>query len=77
MFVFQEGRTALIWAAMNGHTEVVKALIEGRADVEAKEKVRSRCCVSRLGAKYQIPLAICGLIADHLVVVLFLACKTY
>jgi hypothetical protein len=46
MFVSQEGRTALIWAAMNGHTEVVKALIEGRANVEAKEKVRCRRCVS-------------------------------
>jgi ankyrin repeat protein len=46
MFVSQEGRTALIWAAMNGHTEVVKALIEEDADVEAKEKVRRRCCVS-------------------------------
>ena len=35
-----------MWAAMNGHTEVVKALIEGRANVEAKEKVRHRHCVS-------------------------------
>jgi ankyrin repeat protein len=42
MFVSQEGRTALIWAAMNGHTEVVKALIEKSTDVDAKEKVRSR-----------------------------------
>jgi ankyrin repeat protein len=42
VFVSQEDRTALIWAAKNGHTEVVKALIEGDADVEAKEKVRRR-----------------------------------
>jgi ankyrin repeat protein len=46
VFLSQEGRTALIWAAKNGHTEVVKALIEGDADVEAKEKVRRRRCVS-------------------------------
>jgi ankyrin repeat protein len=46
MFLSQDGRTALIWAAMNGHTEAVKALMEGRADVEAKEKVRSRSCAS-------------------------------
>jgi hypothetical protein len=31
---------------MKGHTEAVKALFHGDADVEAKEKVRRRCCVS-------------------------------
>ena len=46
MFVSQEGRTALIWAAMNGHTEAVKALIEKGADVNATEKVRHRHSVS-------------------------------
>jgi hypothetical protein len=46
MFVTQEARTALIWAAMNGHTEVVMALIQTGADVESKEKVRSTCCVN-------------------------------
>jgi hypothetical protein len=45
MFVSQEGRTALMWAAMNGHTEAVKALIENGADVKVKDKVRLRYCV--------------------------------
>jgi ankyrin repeat protein len=43
--VSQEGRTALMWAAIKGHKEIVKALIGKVADVEAKEKVRSRYCV--------------------------------
>jgi ankyrin repeat protein len=42
MVVSQEDRTALMWAAMKGHTDVFKALIENGADVNAKEKVRSR-----------------------------------
>jgi ankyrin repeat protein len=46
MFVSQEGRTALMCAARDGYTQVVKALIENGADVDAKEKVRRRCCVS-------------------------------
>jgi ankyrin repeat protein len=37
---------ALMWAAQNGHTEVVKALIEKGSDVNATEKVRSRHSVS-------------------------------
>jgi ankyrin repeat protein len=47
MFVLQKGRTALIWAAVNGHTEVVKALIEKGADMNAKEGVRHTYSVSR------------------------------
>jgi ankyrin repeat protein len=42
----QEGRTALIWAAMKGKAELVKALIANGADVKAKEKVRRRHSVS-------------------------------
>jgi ankyrin repeat protein len=47
MFVSQEDRTALIWAAVNGHTDVVKALIEKGADVNAEEWVRHTYSVSR------------------------------
>jgi ankyrin repeat protein len=35
-----------MWAAKNGHTAVVKALIEKGADMKATEKVRSRHTVS-------------------------------
>ena len=35
-----------MWAAMNGHTEAVEALIEKSADVNATEKVRHRHSVS-------------------------------
>jgi ankyrin repeat protein len=34
-----------MWAVINGRTEAVEALIEKGADVDAKEKVRSRYCV--------------------------------
>jgi hypothetical protein len=41
---------------MNGHTEVVKTLIEVLADVEAKEKVRCRRCVGTgIGGLEQMP----------------------
>jgi hypothetical protein len=46
MVVSQEGRTALIWAAMKGHTKIFKALIAKGADKDAKEKVRRRHSVS-------------------------------
>jgi ankyrin repeat protein len=47
-----------MWAAMNGHTEVVKALIEQGANVDAKEKVRRRCCIcTGVGANDQRMLA--------------------
>jgi hypothetical protein len=42
VYVSQEDSTALIWAAKNGHAQVVTALIENGADVEATEKVRHR-----------------------------------
>jgi ankyrin repeat protein len=37
-----------MWAAKNGHTEVVKALIEKGANVNATEKVRHRHFFSAL-----------------------------
>jgi ankyrin repeat protein len=46
MIVSQDGRTALMWASMNGHTAVVEALIENGADMNATEKVRRRHTVS-------------------------------
>ena len=35
-----------MWAAVNGHTEVVEALIEKGADMNATEKVKRRHFVS-------------------------------
>ena len=34
----EDGWTPLHWAAYNGHTDVVKALITAEADVDAKNK---------------------------------------
>jgi ankyrin repeat protein len=35
-----------MWAAKNGHTEVVEALIEKGADINITEKVRHRHSIS-------------------------------
>ena len=38
--------TPLHWAAINGHEAVTRALVEGRADVNAKDYwVQSKCAV--------------------------------
>jgi ankyrin repeat protein len=34
----EDGKTALVWASLMGHTEVVKTLLEAGADVNAKDK---------------------------------------
>ena len=39
MYSHQSGATALINAAYNGHSEVVKLLLEAGASVEAKDNV--------------------------------------
>jgi ankyrin repeat protein len=40
MLFSQDGRTAIMHAAKVGHVDVVKALIEGGADVNAMDSVR-------------------------------------
>lgn len=35
----QDGDTALHWAAMNGHTDIVTILLEYNADVHIKDNV--------------------------------------
>ena len=40
-FVLQDGQTALMDAAQNGHREVVELLIKHGADVNAKDEVRN------------------------------------
>ena len=37
--------TALIWAAENGHSDTVKALLEAGADIEAKGHVSKRISI--------------------------------
>ncbi len=37
--MFQLDRTALQWAAANGHDEVLEMLLKAQADVEAADKV--------------------------------------
>ena len=38
--------TALIWAANNGHSDTVRALLEAGASVEAKTNVSKRISIS-------------------------------
>ena len=39
----QAGKTALMYSAYEGHLEVVKLLLDGNANIEAKDGVRPRC----------------------------------
>ncbi len=40
VFQKQDGNTALIYAALNGHSDFVRLLVDGGADKEAKCTVR-------------------------------------
>ena len=37
--------TPLMWAALNGHSDVVKVLIDAGADIEAKDNVSKRISI--------------------------------
>jgi hypothetical protein len=55
----EDGRTALMWATVNGHVECLRLLIDARANKEAKDKVRRRillecCAFFFLGFRYFI-----------------------
>ena len=43
MLLLQTGLTALYWACVNGHMEVVKLLINNNADVAAPTNVSVYC----------------------------------
>ena len=40
---FQEGRTAIHYAALNGHQDVVKVLVADGCDIDCKDKVSIIC----------------------------------
>ncbi len=40
--LLQDGSTALIWASYNGHLDIVRTLVEAKADINAKCKVRNQ-----------------------------------
>ena len=45
MYFHQNGRTALICAAYNGHSDVVELLLEAGALIEAKNNVSNRISI--------------------------------
>lgn len=55
LFLRQNGETALVWAANNGHAACVEALVGAGALVDHQNKVRN--CVSLLAASCSV---ICG-----------------
>jgi hypothetical protein len=56
----QNGRTPLITASVYGHAETVKALIEGRADLEAKCNVRMDGARARRGGLFSALISTCA-----------------
>ena len=66
----QDGETALHWASEQGHGEVVKALVEAKANVDVQTKVRrgwgQRCrervcvCVRRGCLRFDLQTRVAG-----------------
>ena len=57
MYSHQNGATALMNAALNGHSEVVKLLLEAGALIEAKNNVSKRISICTYMCVYE---CVCG-----------------
>ena len=44
-YAYQDGLSALFAASSNGHSEIVRILILGGADIDALNKVSNRICM--------------------------------
>ena len=42
-FVYQDGKTALIVASSNGHTDIAKYLVDTKAGLDIQNKVSMNC----------------------------------
>ena len=52
------GKSAMIWAAESGYTEIVRLLVEKKADLDAKDIIGKELGEMRKGLRERMDLAI-------------------